>query len=196
MRAARSVYILIAITILLPWIVYCSKRIYRAVKKNHDKKDFIKTLVLFVMISTIILVAVIAHYNFTISYQAPLVAERAATIFNKRISGEIDLPAYIKDMQESGLATKDLVVISGNELDEANFDRLNYRLYLSEKLYEQDDGSVIVYCMHESGEVTNYSYIRLQKFGLKWIVLGHNILTIDGFEKADKESKVRFYEIR
>jgi len=185
MRAAKIVYFILGIVVLLPWLVYSAK------KKFSKTRVFITVLV-----SLLIISGVYAHYRFTIGYQIPLAAERAGTVFLKRIEGKMDFSAYQNEMQKQELSTGEGVqTVSDEELEKTGIDPKQTDMLLSERVYSADDGSMIVYVMYDDGIVPLYSYIQLKQTGYRWNVVTHGLITKSEFDELNKELKIKFYSV-
>src|SRR5690554_6386197 len=102
MDSAKSVYLIIALLIWLPFVFYYVKPSVQIVKES--RKIPVNKIISAIVVTIVLFAVVYFHYNFTIWYQAPLVAERAVKVFNRRLAGEIDLPTYLDTMKQQGLA--------------------------------------------------------------------------------------------
>ncbi|MFY9176910.1 MAG: hypothetical protein WBI74_03250 [Caldicoprobacterales bacterium] len=135
------------------------------IKLRKDKKA--KNIYYSLAVSLIACIAVIAliigTYRFTISYQAPLVVEQ-----------------YLRD---EGFAY----------LEDKGIDYQKYSAFLSENIYENDDGTVTMYIQLQSGDENIYMVINMKKQGKGWQVIEHEIITGDYEEYP--ELKKRFYPI-
>lgn len=191
MQATRIVYILIAIILLLPWLVYNFMALYNLIKKK--KRPSLGRLLLLIGVSMLIIFGVYSHYRLTISYQAPLVAERAGQLFSQRVEGQLDLPTYAEKMVKQGLGAADIATVAGEDLEHAGFQRKFYELSISERTFPMDDGSVIIYFNHKDELVSLYSFVRMYKTDDRWIVTEQNVLTKEQFEEIDPKLNMRFY---
>lgn len=188
MNSAKTVYILICVLILIPVIIRYVKRI-----SSHYKREGklpANKLIMLIVITALIITVIYFHYNFTIWYQAPLVAERAGQLFNSRLAGEMNLPSYLETMQEKGLSDDQLITVSGEELETAGFRQQKYDLSISVRTYELKDNQVIIYFRHSTENDKRYSYVKLKKENYRWKVIEHRIISAD--ELAEIKPKVNF----
>ncbi|HOB19494.1 MAG TPA: hypothetical protein PK830_10475 [Candidatus Atribacteria bacterium] len=191
MQSAKIVYMLIGLFMLLPWTAYNVKVLLGILKrKKSDKSLIVRRIALFAGVAALMAGLVVYHYNFTIGYQAPLVAERAGVLFQQHLSGELDLDEYKAKMHALGIAATDLTVDPGTAATEAGQER--YSLKLSERTYTNEDDSVTLYFLHENESASYYSYVRMIKSGNKWLVTEHKVLTS---EQVEGLPKLRYFTI-
>jgi hypothetical protein len=112
------------------------------------------------------------------------------------VEGKLDLPGYQSKMQKQGLAAPNMTTVSGEDLELAGFERKHYDLYISERSFQMEDGSTVLYLMHSDGQVSLYSYVKLQQADYKWQVAIHDILTQQEFDKLNSETKIKFFAAR
>ena len=194
MRAAKIVYFILGIIILLPWFVYNIK-VY--LNNKADKKKFSAGRILvFILVSVLIITGVFAHYRFTAGYQIPLVAERAGKVFSQRLEAKMDFAGYQDEMQRQNLASEGGVeTVSDEELQKAGLIEKQADLMLSERVYEMDDGSMVVYLMYDYGQEPLYSSLKLKQSDFSWKVVSHDVLTQEEFDELNEEMKVKFYSV-
>jgi hypothetical protein len=194
MRAAKIVYILISIVILLPWLVY-NLKVYLNIRKEKSKPS-IGRIVYTAIVTLLIVTAIFSHYRFTLGFQLPLAAERAGELFTRHVEGALDLPGYQSEMQKQGLSANGFAAASDEDLKAAGFQRKHYSLHISERSFPMEDGSTVLYLMHSDGQATLYSYVKLQQEGYRWQVAVHDSLPQQEFEKINDETKIKFYAAR
>jgi hypothetical protein len=192
MFAAKIVYLIIALFVLLPWIVFSLKKIISIYRRS--RKLPVARLAVLAAGSVVIILAVLGLYSFTISYQAPLVAERAGVMFAKRVAGEMDYPTYMEQMTDVGLAAEGFTSVSGEELEQAGFQIKRYDLGISQRTYDAEKGTVIHYIRHTDGGETLYTYVKMELVDTSWKVIEH--VPISGEDLNEIESNMRFYNIK
>lgn len=191
MQSAKIVYMLIGLFLLLPWTAYKIKALLGILKKKKlNKSQLVRQIILFAGVALLMVCLVVYHYNFTIGYQAPLVAERAGVLFQQHLIGELDLEEYKANMNAQGIAAEGLTIDPGAAMEEMG--QGHYSLKLSERTYSNEDGSATLYFLHKSGDVSFYSYVRMIKSGNKWLVTEHKVLTS---EQVEDLPKLRFITI-
>lgn len=194
MRAAKFVYVILAIFLLLPWFAYNIKA-YLNQRKNKRKLSVVRVLSL-ILVSAVFITGVYAHYRFTIDYQIPLVAERAGMVFAQRVEGKLDLPGYQKEMQKQNLGSDaEIKTISDEALKKSGFQNKNTALSLSERTYPMEDGSVVVYLMYNDGSESLYSILQLTQYAYSWKVHLHDVLTQEEFAEINEEMKIKFNQV-
>ena len=153
MRDTKIVFMGIAVLLLLPLLFYGVRCMIR-IRKEKDSKSLYYSLIATVLGCVAIIALFLNVYSFTISYQAPLVAEQFL-------------------------------------IDEGYTHQ--YSTYLSENIYENDDGTITIYAQFESGDGNIYTIINLERQGDKWQVIEHEFLNED--DEENPELKKRFYPI-
>ncbi|NLN42321.1 MAG: hypothetical protein GX160_10170 [Clostridiales bacterium] len=133
------------------------------IRKQKDKKNLYYSLAATGIVCMALIALIFSTYKFTLSYQAPLVVEQY--------------------LVEEGYAS----------LKEMGIDHEGYSAYLSENIYENDDGTITMYVQFQSGDENIYTVINMEKQGDTWKVIGHEILT--GDYEDYPELKKRFYPI-
>ncbi len=192
MQATRAVYLLIGFVMLLPWFALSIKKMIPGWKQT-GKPPMIRTIVLLCG-ALLIVTGVFGHYRFTIGYQAPLVAEQAGNLFSKRLAGEMDLPSYRERMIKKGLAVADFTTMSGEQLEQAGFQRKPYNLSISQRSYEVERNVTILYLMHTDERDTLYSSVKMRLTRNRWLVLEHQIISMEELDAV--ESKMKFFAVR
>lgn len=133
------------------------------IKKEKNKKNLYYSLAVTVIACIALIALLLSTYKFTISYQAPLVVEQY--------------------LVEEGYAY----------LEEMGIDQEQYLAYLSEDIYENDDGTITMYIQFQSGNESIYTVIDMERQGDRWKVINHEMLT--GDHENYPELKKRFYPI-
>ena len=64
-------------------------------------------------------------------------------------------------------------------LEEMGIDQEQYSAYLSEDIYENDDGTITMYIQFQSGNESVYTVIDMERQGDSWKVINHEMLTGD-----------------
>lgn len=194
MRTAIIVYTILTVVMLIPWFAYNIK-VSINLKKDNKKFTALR-LAAAVLVTVVIIFAAYSHFRFTIGYQVPLVAERAGLVFVKRMEGKLDLSGYQAEMRRHNLSAADMSVASDEKWEAAALPFRHTGLHLSERTYHMEDGTALIYMMHESVDEHMYSFLKMSKSGYSWLVEEHGILTEEEFENANEEMKIRFYPIR
>ena len=194
MQAAKTVYTAIAVFLLIPWMVY---QIKAWLDSKKDKKKFpTGRLLIFVLVSAVIIAGVYFLYDFTIGYQAPLVAEQAGDLFTRRLEGKLDFNSYLQDMEKRDLFTDEMGLISDEEIQQAGFETMGYRLSISERTYPMEDGTAVIYLKHEDDAAVFYTVLTLRQSDYQWQVLLHDGLTQEDFDALNEISRIRFLEVK
>jgi len=191
MFAAKIVYFIIALFILLPWITLSLKRIIPIYRRSR-KLPILKLAILAAGTAAVVL-AVSGLYRFTIAYQPPLAAERAGVVFTKRVAGELDYSVYMEQMAGAGLAAEGFESVSDEELKQAGFQTKRYSLGISQRTYDVENGAVIHYFRHTDGDETLYSYVKMVLVDYAWKVVEHIPVSREELRKI--EENMRFYEL-
>ncbi|HHT65763.1 MAG TPA: hypothetical protein GX017_06690 [Clostridiales bacterium] len=195
MRAAKIVYIMLAVFLLLPWFAHNIKAYLNL--RNNKKKFSAARILNLILVSAVIITGVYAHYRFTIAYQVPLVAERAGMVFSQRVQGKLDLPGYRKEMQKQKLGDHaEIKTISDEELEKLGFQNRNIILSLSERTYPKEDGGVVIYLMYDDGQESLYSVMQLTQHSASWKVDSHEVLSHEAFSELNEEMKIKFYQVQ
>ncbi|NLI61257.1 MAG: hypothetical protein GX375_07505 [Clostridiales bacterium] len=163
MKDTRIVFTGITIILLLPIIFYGIRRIIKA-KKEKDFRHLLYHLIAAGLACIAIVALFFSIYRFTIGYQAPLVAEEYL--------GREGY-AYLKEM-------------GFKDIGKSN-------AYLSENIYENDDGTVTIYAQFESASESIYTQINMKREGDRWQVIHHDIIHEDYDDHP--ELNKRFYPI-
>ncbi len=196
MRAAKIVFIILAIFLLLPWLVYNIKT-YINLKAN--KKKFSTGRILsYVLISVLMITVIYSLYQFTIGYQIPLVAERYGEIFSQRIEGKLDLSQFEARIEKQKLSGLNSKIITDTEMEQAGFETKRYQLSISERTYplEDEDGNMLIYLKHDDGQSSLYTLLQLEQIDHKWQVYLHEVLSQDDFDELNNISRIRFFDIK
>ncbi|HHY81491.1 MAG TPA: hypothetical protein GX505_02300 [Clostridiales bacterium] len=194
MRAARIVYTIIAVFLLIPWLTY-NVKVYFNLKNNRKRFDLKRILVL-ILVTVLMVTAVYCHYRFTISYQISLVAERAGELFSQRLDGRLDTPGYLNAMKKQGLSSAAFTTASADDLKAAGYQDKHYELFISERNYPADDGSTVIYLMHSDGMTSLYSLLKLRQYGYAWQVELHDVLSQEEFDKLNQETTIKFQKVK
>ena len=133
-------------------------------KKEKDFKYLYYRLAAVGLMGIAVTMLFLNTYRFTLGYQAPLVAEQF-----------IEVEGYA-------------------DLKELGFNPDKYSVFLSENIYENDDGTITIYSQFESEGESIYTIINMKNENDQWEVLNHEI--ISGNDEDYPETKKRFYPIR
>ena len=117
-----------------------------------------------VLLSVALIALLVSVYKYTIGNQMPLVAEKYL---------ETEGYAYIKGQ---------------------GYDISDYEVYLSENVFENDNGATAIYSKFEKDGEDLFTIIDMQKGDKGWEVLSHHIITGD-YENYPGIKK-RFYPIK
>jgi hypothetical protein len=193
MRAARIVYIMIGIFLFLPWLVYNVKTYISY--KNDMKKYPAGRIISFILVTVVMIAAVYGHYRFTIGYQLPLAAERAGMVFARRLDGSLDTAGYEKEMEAENLKSDEMAVVSDEEITKAGYEKKRYQLSISERVYNMDDGTAVMYLQYDDSQNFLYSIVHFKQSNYKWQVIMHDVLTPEEFNEHDEINKIKFFPV-
>lgn len=192
MRATRIVFILIGILVFAPVIVLSGRSIWRR-WKNKQKKAAWGSTVLAVVLCVFIIVFMITLYQFTIKYQAPLVAERMHSLFIRRVEEKITMEQYKKGLLEADLVDVGFRPINDMDLEKAGLEGEGYSISLSERVYDNADSTVTIYALYGRGSQRFYTETYLKLYGNRWKAIEHRMVTEQDIESIEG---INFYEIK
>jgi hypothetical protein len=139
--------------------------------------------------------AVYGHYRFTIGYQLPLAAERAGMVFARRLDGSLDTAGYEKEMEAENLKSDEMAVVSDEEITKAGYEKKRYQLSISERVYNMDDGTAVMYLQYDDSQNFLYSIVHFKQSNYKWQVIMHDVLTPEEFNEHDEINKIKFFPV-
>ncbi len=192
MRATRIVFILISILVFAPIIVLCIRSIWRK-WKNKQKKTMWVSTVLAMVLCVLMVLFMFTLYQFTIGYQAPLVAERMHSLFIHRVEEKITMEQYKQSLLGADLVDIGFRPINDIDLEQAEFEGEGYSISLSERVYDNTDSTVTIYALYGRGSQRIYTETYLKLYGNQWKAIEHRMVTE---EKIQSISGISFYEIK
>lgn len=190
MKAAKIVYALITILIIIPIFVRRIKNMRHGMKSG--KKNIIVKQFLYLLIACIIVFGfTISLYRFTIGYEAPLFAERVSGVLVNCGKDELSQPDFEELLYDKKLASSVEVLGYDEILDSIDF-QSSYDAYLSERVYTKGNGEVI-YCKYAQGDSTVYVEMGISADNAKWQL---STLTASNEEMLKEiDPKMKFLEI-
>jgi amino acid transporter len=192
LRATRIVFILISILVFAPIIVLCIRSIWRK-WKNKQKKTMWVSTVLAMVLCVLMVLFMFTLYQFTIGYQAPLVAERMHSLFIHRVEEKITMEQYKQSLLGADLVDIGFRPINDIDLEQAEFEGEGYSISLSERVYDNTDSTVTIYALYGRGSQRIYTETYLKLYGNQWKAIEHRMVTE---EKIQSISGISFYEIK
>lgn len=132
-------------------------------------------------------------YQFTIGYQAPLVAERMHSLFIHRVEEKITMEQYKQSLLGADLVDIGFRPINDIDLEQAEFEGEGYSISLSERVYDNTDSTVTIYALYGRGSQRIYTETYLKLYGNQWKAIEHRMVTE---EKIQSISGISFYEIK
>jgi hypothetical protein len=192
LRATRIVFILISILVFAPIIVLCIRSIWRK-WKNKQKKTMWVSTVLAMVLCVLMVLFMFTLYQFTIGYQAPLVAERMHSLFIHRVEEKITMEQYKQSLLGADLVDIGFRPINDIDLEQAEFEGEGYSISLSERVYDNTDSTVTIYALYGRGSQRIYTETYLKLYGNQWKAIEHRMVTE---EKIQSISEISFYEIK
>ena len=188
MHAARNVYLLIGFMALLPWVGLSLKKIIPIWKRSRKTPTL--RLILMVVGTVLISMAVFWHYQLTIHYQAPLVAERVGHLLNERLQGGMEHFDYENALARQRLIGGDYQGLSDKELMEAGFVSGRYALAVSQRSFPQAPNVTMLYLRHTVEGQEYYTSVLMQLTGRRWQVLEQQTLNREALNAV--ENNMRF----
>ena len=192
MKAARIVYSLIAILILIPIFASQIKKIREFIRLKR-KADANRQFIYLTISAIVIILMIISLFRFTIGYEAPLVAERVSQVFIEAGINNKDQAEFEKLLNDKKLASENISITGYDEIiNELDFTK-DYDMHLSERIYKNGDNENM-YCKYIQDEDAIYIEIGLENSDNKWKVLSFTILDEESVEEID--SKMKFLVIK
>ncbi|HCS73484.1 MAG TPA: hypothetical protein DIW17_06385 [Clostridiales bacterium] len=194
MRSAKTVFIILAVILVLPWLIYNIKVFLNT--KDNKRKFPTGRLLSFLSASALLIIAVFSLYRFTIGYQIQLAAERYGEIFIQRVEGRLSFTEYEAEVEKQNLSSENSEFILDEELYQAGFENKRCQLSLSERTYPMEDGSMLIYLLHDDGQSPLYTLLQLEKADYKWLVSLHEVLSREAFEELNDSSRIKFLKVK
>jgi len=192
MRDTKIVFIGIAVMAILPILFQGGKHIWSTFKGHNVKYLWIRLLAT-IAVSFAVILLVVSLYRFTLDYQAPLVAEKFHRVFSQRIAKNLSQEDYLDSLKMKDLVYSDFIFVENEEIERLNIAFGEYSVYLSENIYDNEDGTVTLYAHYQREDEEFYTALKLEMENNKWRAVEHKILTEEELNEAGLQK--RFYKI-
>ena len=191
MHAANIVFTVFIVLTIIPIAYRYISKIFVA-KKQNNLHSLWRALITLLLISGIVVSFIVSLYNFTINYQAPLVAERVNTVILDAVSKKQDSGQLVNELSQNKLVAG-IFNLSKEIPTDISFLSSHVKVSLSDRIYN-DNGKNAIYALYEDNGQTVYLKYQLFQEGNKWKLAGLNIVTQEQISKID--SNMKFYLIK